>query len=95
MPLPLPPPPLPPPGTTAPWQTRIASFKLPERLEIVTEPNEVPLRVSRCHLAITAGNNTAIGTSLDALDRAFNRALQAQGRIGVDERSVDDTAARL
>jgi hypothetical protein len=30
LPLPLPPPPLPPPGTTAPWQTRIASFKLPD-----------------------------------------------------------------
>jgi hypothetical protein len=29
LPLPLPPPPLPFPGTTAPWQTRIGSFKLP------------------------------------------------------------------
>ncbi len=29
VPVPLPPPPLPPPFTTAPWQTRIASFKLP------------------------------------------------------------------
>jgi hypothetical protein len=29
LPLPLPPPPLPPPGTTAPWQTKIAKFKLP------------------------------------------------------------------
>ena len=29
LPVPVPPPPLPPPGTTAPWQTRIASFKLP------------------------------------------------------------------
>jgi len=29
LPLPLPPPPLPPPGTTAPFQTRIASFRLP------------------------------------------------------------------
>jgi len=29
LPLPLPPPPLPFPGTTAPWQTRIASFRLP------------------------------------------------------------------
>ena len=29
VPLPLPTPPLPPPFTTAPWQTRIASFKLP------------------------------------------------------------------
>ncbi len=30
LPLPLPPPPLPPPGTTAPWQTRIASFRMPD-----------------------------------------------------------------
>ncbi len=29
VPLPSPTPPLPPPGTTAPWQTRIGSFKLP------------------------------------------------------------------
>jgi hypothetical protein len=29
LPLPLPEPPLPPPGTTVPWQTRIASFRLP------------------------------------------------------------------
>jgi hypothetical protein len=29
LPLPLPPPPLPPPGTTAPWQTKIASFTIP------------------------------------------------------------------
>jgi len=29
LPLPTPTPPLPPPGTTAPWQTRIGSFKLP------------------------------------------------------------------
>ena len=29
LPLPLPPPPLPFPGTTAPWQTRIASFRVP------------------------------------------------------------------
>lgn len=29
VPQPLPPAPLPPPGTTVPWQTRIASFKLP------------------------------------------------------------------
>jgi hypothetical protein len=29
LPLPTPTPPLPPPGTTAPWQTRVGSFKLP------------------------------------------------------------------
>src|SRR4051812_16410678 len=32
----------------------------PERLEIVSEPPEVPLRVSRCHLAVTAGNNWSL-----------------------------------
>jgi len=32
----------------------------PERLEIVSEPPEVPLRISRCHLAVTAGNNWSL-----------------------------------
>lgn len=45
--------------------------------------------------AIDAGDNDAIGTALSALDRAFNRALQAQGRLGADERGVDDATARL
>jgi spore coat polysaccharide biosynthesis predicted glycosyltransferase SpsG len=28
----------------------------PERLEVVSEPGEVPLRIARCHFAVTAGN---------------------------------------
>jgi spore coat polysaccharide biosynthesis predicted glycosyltransferase SpsG len=28
----------------------------PERLEVVHEPGEVPVRISRCHFAVTAGN---------------------------------------
>jgi spore coat polysaccharide biosynthesis predicted glycosyltransferase SpsG len=28
----------------------------PERLEIASEPGEVPARISRCHFAVTAGN---------------------------------------
>jgi spore coat polysaccharide biosynthesis predicted glycosyltransferase SpsG len=28
----------------------------PERLDIISEPGEVPLRVARCHFAVTAGN---------------------------------------
>jgi spore coat polysaccharide biosynthesis predicted glycosyltransferase SpsG len=28
----------------------------PERLEIVSEPGEIPLRIARCHFAVTAGN---------------------------------------
>lgn len=45
--------------------------------------------------AIDAGDNDAIGTALSGLDRAFDRALQAQGRLGADERGVDDATARL
>jgi spore coat polysaccharide biosynthesis predicted glycosyltransferase SpsG len=32
----------------------------PERLDVVCEPSEVPLRVSRCHMAVTAGNNWSL-----------------------------------
>jgi spore coat polysaccharide biosynthesis predicted glycosyltransferase SpsG len=28
----------------------------PERLDVVTEPGEVPMRIARCHFALTAGN---------------------------------------
>jgi UDP-2,4-diacetamido-2,4,6-trideoxy-beta-L-altropyranose hydrolase len=31
-----------------------------ERLDVVSEPGEVPLRVSRSHLAVTAGNNWSL-----------------------------------
>jgi flagellar hook-associated protein 3 FlgL len=33
--------------------------------------------------------------SLDALDRAFNRALRAQGSLGADERVAYDAGARV
>jgi spore coat polysaccharide biosynthesis predicted glycosyltransferase SpsG len=32
----------------------------PERLEVVSEPGEVPLRIARCHFAVTAGNSWAL-----------------------------------
>jgi spore coat polysaccharide biosynthesis predicted glycosyltransferase SpsG len=32
----------------------------PERLDVVAEPAEVPLRISRCHLAVSAGNNWSL-----------------------------------
>jgi spore coat polysaccharide biosynthesis predicted glycosyltransferase SpsG len=32
----------------------------PDRLEIVTEPSDVPLRISRCHMAVTAGNSWSL-----------------------------------
>jgi len=32
----------------------------PDRLDVVSEPGDVPLRVSRCHLAVTAGNSWSL-----------------------------------
>jgi flagellar hook-associated protein 3 FlgL len=45
--------------------------------------------------AIEAGDDDAITNGLAALDRAFDRTLQAQGRLGAAENSVDDATARL
>lgn len=45
--------------------------------------------------AITAGDEAGMGTALAALDRAFDRVLDAQGRLGADERGIDDAASRL
>jgi len=45
--------------------------------------------------AIDAGDNTAIGTGIAALQRGFDRAQRAQGLLGSDETSVDAAKARL
>ncbi len=44
-----------------PWHPALEALKAlaetcPERLEVVSEPAEVPSRISRCHFAVTAGN---------------------------------------
>jgi flagellar hook-associated protein 3 FlgL len=45
--------------------------------------------------AIENGDNDAIGAGMAAVQRAFDRAQVALGRLGVDERSLDDAYARL
>ncbi len=39
---------------------RAIAESCPDRMEVVTEPGDVPLRVSRCHLAVTAGNGWSL-----------------------------------
>jgi spore coat polysaccharide biosynthesis predicted glycosyltransferase SpsG len=44
-----------------PWHPELAALQAlaetcPERLEVVSEPAEIPARISRCHFAVTAGN---------------------------------------
>ena len=45
--------------------------------------------------AVKAGDNTAIATSIDFLNHAFDRVVQAQSRVGGDEQSVSDGQAQL
>ena len=45
--------------------------------------------------AISAGDETAMGDGIAALERALDRTLRAQGRLGADERGVDEAAIRL
>ena len=45
--------------------------------------------------AIQNGDNDAIGAGMQAVQRAFDRAQVSLGRLGVDERSLDDAYARL
>ena len=46
-------------------------------------------------VAIETGDDAGMGQGADALDRAFDRALRLQGRLGADERGVDAATARL
>jgi flagellar hook-associated protein 3 FlgL len=45
--------------------------------------------------AIEAGDSAAIGTGLDAVERAFTRTQRAIGALGADEQGLDDAAIRL
>jgi len=45
--------------------------------------------------AVTSNDDAGMATGLDALTRAFDRANQAQGRLGADESSIADTQIRL
>jgi flagellar hook-associated protein 3 FlgL len=45
--------------------------------------------------AINAGDDVAIGSAVAGVERALDRALRAQGRLGADERSLDDATIGL
>lgn len=45
--------------------------------------------------AVTSGDEAAMTSGNDALNRAFDRANQAQGRLGSDENAIAETQIRL
>jgi flagellar hook-associated protein 3 FlgL len=45
--------------------------------------------------AIDAGDDAGMGAGASAVERALDRTLRAQGKLGADERNLDDAALRL
>jgi flagellar hook-associated protein 3 FlgL len=45
--------------------------------------------------AVQAGDNAAIGVGVDALTRAFQRTVQAQSQVGLDEKTTSDEQEQL
>ena len=60
-----------------------------------SDPVDIFTVLDNLAAAITAGNDAAIGTEVTGVERALDRTLLAQGRLGADERGLDDATVRL
>ncbi|MEZ5316946.1 MAG: flagellin [Vicinamibacterales bacterium] len=60
-----------------------------------TDPEDVFTVLDNLAASIEAGDDAAVTTGIDALERAFDRAAVTQGRLGAAERTVEDTSLRL
>lgn len=60
-----------------------------------SDPEHVLDTLTSLAAAISAGNDAAVASGVDALSRAFDRATSAQARVGNDMRSLDDSRAEL
>ena len=60
-----------------------------------TDTQDVFETIDNLIAAVSAGDSDAIGTELDALQRAFDRAIAAQARTGNDMQAIDGQKLRL
>jgi len=60
-----------------------------------SDAEDVLTTIDKMIAAVTSGDETAMAAGSDALNRAFDRANQAQGRLGADESAIADTQVRL
>jgi flagellar hook-associated protein 3 FlgL len=60
-----------------------------------TDASDVFTTLQNLANAIDAGDTAGIASGIDALNNAFDRANRALGRLGADERTVDDAAQHL
>lgn len=59
------------------------------------DPSDVLAVLDELAAAVDSGDNAAIGTGIDAVERAFSRTQRALGALGADEQGVDQAAVRL
>jgi len=59
------------------------------------DPADILTTIDGLVTAVQTGNQAVITAGLDALNRAFSRAVQAQTAVGTDEASVTDIQASL
>lgn len=59
------------------------------------EGEDVLTSIDTLIAAVRAGDDAGMGTGIEALERAFDRANQAQGRLGTDESAIADMQVRL
>jgi flagellar hook-associated protein 3 FlgL len=59
------------------------------------DPSDILTTLDGLVTAAQTGNQAVITAGLDAINRAFNRAVQAQTRVGTDEAGITDIQASL
>jgi flagellar hook-associated protein 3 FlgL len=60
-----------------------------------SDASDVFTVLDQLEAGIRAGDDTAIGTAVAGIQRAFDRAQRAQGSLGAAERGLDDSSLRL
>jgi len=60
-----------------------------------TDPQDIFVEFDNLIAAVRAGNTAGIDTGMQALSRMFDRVSTAQGRVGADQRTIDEQKLRL
>ena len=60
-----------------------------------TDPQDIFVEFDNLIAAVRAGNDAGIQSGMQALQRMFDRVSTAQGRVGADQRTIDEQKLRL
>jgi flagellar hook-associated protein 3 FlgL len=60
-----------------------------------SDPQDIFVELDSLIAAVRAGNQAGITTGMQALQRMFDRVSTAQGRVGADQRTIDEQKLRL